>query len=275
MDRSDVTLERMRSFVRVAERGSLSAVAREFGVGQSTITRHLRELEDALGVALISRTTRRLALTAEGLAYYENSLRILHLVEQAGAEARDRRDAPAGTVRLSCTAALGVLHVGAIVFAFQDRYPDISVDLSLTDERVDLVREGMDLAIRLGPLADSALRLRAVGRSERRLVAAPAYLAARGRPLTPEDLVGHEGIRMTNVARERYPGPRRTGGRAPRGALRRPPPGRSRAGRAGCGPGQGGASRPRTAGSSRIASPTAGSRRSCRTTPCRRCRSAC
>ncbi|ONF50939.1 LysR family transcriptional regulator [Methylobacterium radiotolerans] len=200
MDRSDVTLERMRSFVRVAERGSLSAVAREFGVGQSTITRHLRELEDALGVALINRTTRRLALTAEGLAYYENSLRILHLVEQAGAEARDRRDAPAGTVRLSCTAALGVLHVGAIVFAFQDRYPDISVDLSLTDERVDLVREGMDLAIRLGPLADSALRLRAVGRSERRLVAAPAYLAARGRPLTPEDLVGHEGIRMTNVA---------------------------------------------------------------------------
>lgn len=157
MDRSDVTLERMRSFVRVAERGSLSAVAREFGVGQSTITRHLRELEDALGVALINRTTRRLALTAEGLAYYENSLRILHLVEQAGAEARDRRDAPAGTVRLSCTAALGVLHVGAIVFAFQDRYPDISVDLSLTDERVDLVREGMDLAIRLGPLADSAL----------------------------------------------------------------------------------------------------------------------
>jgi DNA-binding transcriptional LysR family regulator len=200
MDRSDVTLERMRSFVRVAERGSLSAVAREFGVGQSTITRHLRELEDALGVALITRTTRRLALTAEGVAYYESSLRILQLVEQAGAEARDRRHAPAGTVRLSCTAALGVLHVGAIVFAFQDRYPEISVDLSLTDERVDLVREGMDLAIRLGPLADSALKLRALGRSERRLVAAPAYLAARGRPLTPEDLAGHEGIRMTNVA---------------------------------------------------------------------------
>lgn len=200
MDQSDVTLERMRSFVRVAERGSLSAVAREFGVGQSTITRHLRELEDALGVALITRTTRRLALTEEGVAYYKNSLRILHLVEQAGAEARDRRDAPAGTVRLSCTAALGVLHVSAIVFALQDRYPDISVDLRLTDERVDLIREGMDLAVRLGPLADSALKLRALGHSERRLVASPAYLAARGRPLTPEDLAGHEGIRMTNVA---------------------------------------------------------------------------
>lgn len=200
MDRSDVTLERMRSFVRVAERGSLSAVAREFGVGQSTITRHLRELEDALGVALITRTTRRLALTAEGLAYYENSLLILRLVEEAGAEVRDRRHAPAGTVRLSCTAALGVLHVGALVFAFQDRHPGISVDLSLTDARIDLVREGMDLAIRLGSLADSSLKLRALGRSGRRLVAAPAYLAARGRPRTPQDLAAHEGIRMANIA---------------------------------------------------------------------------
>jgi DNA-binding transcriptional LysR family regulator len=200
MDQSDVTLERMRSFVRVAERGSLSAVAREFGVGQSTVTRHLRELEDALGVALITRTTRRLALTAEGAAYYSDSLRILRLVEQAGAEARSRAQAPSGMVRLSCTAALGVLHVGAIVFAFQDRYPEIAVDLSLTDERIDLVREGMDLAIRLGPLADSALKLRALGRSERRLVAAPAYLMARGRPQSPQDLSGHEGIRMTNVA---------------------------------------------------------------------------
>ena len=200
MDQSDVTLERMRSFVRVVERGSLSAVAREFGVGQSTITRHLRELEDALGIALITRTTRRLALTAEGSAYYSDSLRILRLVEQAGAEARSRAQAPSGIVRLSCTAALGVLHVGAFVFAFQDRYPEIAVDLSLTDERVDLVREGMDLAIRLGPLADSALKLRALGRSERRLVAAPAYLMARGRPQSPQDLSGHAGIRMTNVA---------------------------------------------------------------------------
>ncbi|MCJ2018069.1 LysR family transcriptional regulator [Methylobacterium sp. E-065] len=200
MDQSDVTLERMRSFVRVAERGSLSAVAREFGVGQSTITRHLRELEDALGVALITRTTRRLALTAEGAAYYSDSLRILRLVEQAGAEAHSRAQAPSGIVRLSCTAALGVLHVGAIVFAFQDRYPEIAVDLSLTDERIDLVREGMDLAIRLGPLADSALKLRALGQSERRLVAAPAYLMARGRPQSPQELSDHEGIRMTNVA---------------------------------------------------------------------------
>ena len=200
MDKSDVTLERMRTFVRVAERGSLSAVARELGVGQSTITRHLRELEEAVGVPLLSRTTRRVTLTDEGSRYYADSVQILRLVEQAGDEARGTRGAPAGTIRLSCTAAFGVLHVTRLIFAFQDRYPDIGVDLSLTDERVDLVREGVDIALRLGPLTDSSMKLRALGTSARLLVAAPDYLTACGRPTVPQDLSAHEGIRMSNIA---------------------------------------------------------------------------
>jgi DNA-binding transcriptional LysR family regulator len=200
MDRSDITLERMRTFVRVAERGSLSAVARELGVGQSTITRHLRELEEAIRAPLLSRTTRRVTLTDEGSRYYAHTVQILRLVEQAGDEARGARGAPAGTIRISCTAAFGVLHASRLIFTFQDRNPDIGVDLSLTDERVDLVREGVDIALRLGPLADSALKLRALGQSRRLLVAAPAYLAARGRPTVPRDLSAHEGIRMSNVA---------------------------------------------------------------------------
>jgi DNA-binding transcriptional LysR family regulator len=175
MDRSDVTLERMRSFVRVAERGSLSAVARELGVGQSTMTRHLRELEDAVGAPLLSRTTRRVALTDEGSRYCANCVQILRLVEQAGDEVRVTRGAPAGTIRVSCTAALGVLHVSRLIFAFQDRYPDIGLDLSLTDERVDLVREGVDIALRLGPLADSAIKR---GRS-----------ASRGGCLSPRRII--------------------------------------------------------------------------------------
>ncbi|MFS8116016.1 LysR family transcriptional regulator [Rhizobium jaguaris] len=200
MDKSDVTLERMRTFVRVAERGSLSAVARELGVGQSTVTRHLWELEEAIGVPLLSRTTRRVTMTDEGSRYYANSIQILRLVEQAGDEARGTRGAVAGTIRLSCTAAFGVLHVSRLIFAFQDLYPDIGVDLSLTDERVDLVREGVDVALRLGPLTDSSMKLRALGHSRRLLVAAPDYLAERGRPAGPQDLSGHEGIRMSNVA---------------------------------------------------------------------------
>jgi DNA-binding transcriptional LysR family regulator len=200
MDKSDLTLERMRTFVRVAERGSLSAVARELGVGQSTVTRHLRELEEAVGVPLLSRTTRRVTMTDEGSRYYARSVEILRLVEQAGDEARGTRGAPAGTVRISSTAAFGVLHVSRLIFAFQDRYPDIGVDLSLTDERVDLVREGVDIALRLGPLTDSSMRLKALGQSRRLLVAAPDYLAERGRPAVPQDLTGHEGIRMSNIA---------------------------------------------------------------------------
>ena len=200
MAKSDVTFERMRSFIRVAERGSLSAVARELRVGQSTITRHLRELEEAVGVPLLSRTTRRVTMTDEGSRYYANCVQILRLVEQAGDEARGTRGAPAGTIRISCTAALGVLHVSRLIFAFQDRYPDIGIDLSLTDERVDLVREGVDIALRLGPLTDSSMKLRALGQSQRLLVAAPAYLDARGRPTGPQDLSGHEGIRMSNIA---------------------------------------------------------------------------
>jgi DNA-binding transcriptional LysR family regulator len=190
----------MRTFVRIADRGSLSAVGRELGIGQSTVSRHLRELEEAVGVPLLSRTTRRITLTDEGSRYYANCLQILRLVEQAGNEARGARGAPSGTIRLSCTAAFGVLHVSPLVFAFQDRYPDISVDLSLTDERIDLVREGVDIALRLGPLTDSSMKLRPLGQSQRLLVAAPNYLAARGRPTAPQDLSGHEGIRMTNVA---------------------------------------------------------------------------
>jgi DNA-binding transcriptional LysR family regulator len=200
MDKSDVTLERMRTFVRVAERGSLSAVARELGLGQSTVTRHLRELEEAVGVPLLSRTTRRVTMTDEGGRYYADSVQILRLVEQAGDEARGTRGAPAGMIRISCTAAFGVLHVSRLIFAFQDRYPDIGIDLSLTDERVDLVREGVDIALRLGPLTDSSMKLRALGQSRRLLVAAPEYLAARGRPAGLHDLSGHEGIRMSNIA---------------------------------------------------------------------------
>jgi DNA-binding transcriptional LysR family regulator len=200
MDQSNVTLERMRTFVRVAERGNLSAVARELGAGQSTVTRHLRELEEAVGASLLNRTTRRVALTDEGSRYYNQCVQILRLVDQAAEEIRDNHGAPSGTVRVSCTAALGVLHVTRLIFAFQARHPGIRVDLSLTDERIDLVKEGVDIALRLGPLADSSMKLHHLGQSERLLVAAPSYLAVHGRPVNPADLVNHNVIRMANVA---------------------------------------------------------------------------
>lgn len=200
MDRSDVTLERMRTFVRIADRGNLSAVARELEAGQSTVTRHLRELEEALGVPLLNRTTRRVTLTEEGSRYYAHCVQILRLVEQASEEIRDTSTAPHGIIRVSCTAALGVLHITRLIFAFQSRYPDIRIDLSLTDERIDLVKEGVDIALRLGPLSDSSMKLHHLGDSARLLVASPDYLATHGRPDKPADLAAHNVIRMSNIA---------------------------------------------------------------------------
>jgi DNA-binding transcriptional LysR family regulator len=200
MDKSEISFERMRTFVRVVERGNLSAVARELGVGQSTVTRHVQDLEEAVGVPLLSRTTRRVTLTEEGSRYYADCIQILRLAEQSVEEARTSRSALAGSIRISCTAALGVLHITKLIFAFQDLQPDIAIDLSLSDERIDLVREGVDMAFRLGPLTDSSMKLRALGESRRLLVAAPDYLARHGRPTVPQDLAGHQAIRMSNVA---------------------------------------------------------------------------
>jgi DNA-binding transcriptional LysR family regulator len=200
MDRSDVTLERMRSFVRVVERGSLSAVAREEGVGQSTVSRHVAELEAALGASLLNRTTRRVTLTDEGRRFHAEARTVLRLVDEATDGVRNAGGGLTGTVRVSCTAALGVRHVCRALFAVQDRYPGISIDLSLTDERIDLVREATDIAIRLGPLAESSLQRKAIGRSRRILVASRGYLADHGRPQNPADLARHLAIRMSNVA---------------------------------------------------------------------------
>ncbi|GCD59906.1 LysR family transcriptional regulator [Acetobacter pasteurianus NBRC 3280] len=180
MEQSLISLERMRTFVRVAERGNLAAVALETGTGPSTITRHLRELEEGLGVSLLTRTTRRTALTDEGARYYAHCVQILSLVEQASQEMRDTRQATAGTVRISCTGALGVLHFGRLIYEFQDRNPGIRVEFGLTDERIDLVREGVDIAIRLGPLTDCAMKLRSLGESGRLLVASPEWLRRHG-----------------------------------------------------------------------------------------------
>ena len=200
MDRSAITLERMRTFVRVAERGNMSAVARELGIAQSSVTRHLRELEEALGISLLNRTTRHIALTDEGNRFYANAVHIIRLVERSADEASAARGASAGTVRITCTAALGVTHISRLIFAFQERHRDIGIDFSLNDNRVDLVQDGADIALRLGPIEDSSMKLRALGRSRRVLVASPSYLAVHGRPEKPDDLRLHQIVRMSNIA---------------------------------------------------------------------------
>lgn len=200
MDKSEVTLERMRTFVRVAERSSFSAVARELGAGQATISRHVSELEHALGVVLINRTTRRLALTPEGERYHQDARDILSRVEEATDELHRAGDGLSGPIRISCTAALGIRHVAKALFGFQDRHPGIAIDLNVSDVRIDLVHEAADIAIRLGPLEDSSMLRKFVGSSRRVLVASRGYLALHGAPESPDDLLHHRTIRMSNVA---------------------------------------------------------------------------
>lgn len=193
-------LELMRTFVRVVERGNLSAVAREAALGQATVSRHLKDLEAAVGTQLLQRTTRQLGLTEAGALYYERARTILGLLDQTHEDIRAAQALPGGVVRLSCTSAFGVLHLSRILFAFQDLHPRIRIDLGLTEERIDLVREDVDLVVRLGALGDSSLVARRLGQAQRLLVASPGYLASHGTPHSPQDLARHNGIRFLGLA---------------------------------------------------------------------------
>jgi LysR family transcriptional regulator, regulator for bpeEF and oprC len=180
----------MRVFMRAVETGSFSAVAREQGIGQPNVSRHLATLEQYLGTRLRHRSTRKLALTPEGERYYAESRRILDAVEEAESNARGE-DKPGGLLRVTCPTGLARTHVLPGVKLFLDRYPGIELDLQIADQFSDMVEEGVDVAIRIGALSDSTLRARRIGVAERICVASPDYLDAHGTPRVPEDLVRH------------------------------------------------------------------------------------
>jgi DNA-binding transcriptional LysR family regulator len=190
----------MQTFVRLVERGSFSGVARELGTGQATISRRLQELESGLGATLLKRTTRRLSPTDVGAEYYGRAKSILTLFEEAQESVRASQTSARGQVRLTCTSAFGILFVCRMLFAFQNVHSQIRIDLGLSDERVDLIRADVDLAIRLGTLPDSSLLARKLGDLRRVLVASPEYLARHGVPRRPSDLSEHNGIRFAGIA---------------------------------------------------------------------------
>lgn len=180
----------MEVFATAIERGSFSAAARILGLSPSAVSRTISGIEARFGVRLIARTTRALAMTAEGEAYYHAARRILGdlaEVEQAIGE----QAAPRGRLRISTTLSYGRLHIVPLLGDFLDLYPGIIVDISLTDAVIDLVEERADVAIRIGPLPDSPLIARRLGESDRAVVASPAYVARHGEPMAPEDLHAH------------------------------------------------------------------------------------
>lgn len=193
------TLDELQAFTRVVEAGSISAAAEQLGQTASGISRALGRLENKLGVTLLRRTTRRLELTEEGVLFLAQARRILVAVEDAEEQMSLRRQAPAGRLRVDAATPF-LLHVLIpLVPGFRQRYPQIELELTSNEENIDLLEQRTDLAIRIGTLRDSSLHARPLGYSPVRVLASPAYLAARGTPNSPEQLSGHELLGFTQL----------------------------------------------------------------------------
>jgi DNA-binding transcriptional LysR family regulator len=184
-------LDGIAAFARVVDSGSFSAAARRLGISKSAVSAHVQRLEERLGIRLLNRTTRRLSVTEAGAAYYRHCARILAEAEAAEQAANALQREPRGTLRISAPDSFGWMHVAPAVPAFLKRYPDLSVEITLSWAHVNLLDEGLDLAIRIGVLENSALVVRKLAPSRLVVCAAPAYLKERGTPREPDDLAKH------------------------------------------------------------------------------------
>lgn len=192
MDRIDA----MQAFVAVADLEGFAPAARKLGLSPSAITRLIAALEERLGARLLQRTTRQVTLTDAGSRYLERARRILADVEEAEDAVESERTRPEGRLVISAPFGFGRLHVSPVVSAYLKRYPDVGVDLRLSDRRINLVEDGVDLAVRLGHLPDSTLVARHVGQMRRIVVASAGYLKLRGEPKRPADLTSHDTIQF-------------------------------------------------------------------------------
>jgi DNA-binding transcriptional LysR family regulator len=189
----------MAAFVRVVEAQGFSAAAPALGLTPSAVSKLVTRLETRLGVRLLQRTTRALHLTADGEAFYEQARRIVGEIAALEAELTDRRGTPQGLLRVTTSLAFSTHQLAPSIGEFLERYPAVQLELIPTDRVVDLVEEGVDIAIRVGRLADSSFMARKIGEDVRLVCAAPAYLARHSRPERPEELVRHNCI----VSRDR------------------------------------------------------------------------
>jgi DNA-binding transcriptional LysR family regulator len=186
----------MRAFVGVAEHQSFSAAANVLGLTPSAVSKLITRLEERLGVRLLHRTTRRLALTSEGDLYFARARQILADIEEAEAEVTKSRGSPRGHLHVNTSNGFGVHQLAPALPDFLMRYPDIEVELSITDRIVDLVADHADMTIRAGRIVDMSLTARKIADYERTICAAPSYLARCGVPRTPADLAKHVCIVM-------------------------------------------------------------------------------
>jgi len=189
----------MSAFVRSVDGGGFSAAARELGLTPSALSKLVTRLEDRLGARLLQRTTRRLQLTPEGEAFYVRSRRILADMDEAEAEVVAAGVRPTGLLRLHCGSAFGMHQLAPAIPLFLERHPGVELDITISDEPLVGLGEGVDLAIRIGALDESSMVARRICNLERVICAAPAYLERCGTPRTPDDLQQHNCLWITSL----------------------------------------------------------------------------
>ena len=187
-------------FVAIAEAGSLSAAGRRLGMPLSTVSRYLAALEDQVGVRLITRTTRELALTEPGRHYLQSCRRIVAELEAAELRLAGEHQEPQGELAVTAPVVFGRLHVQPVVVEFLRMFPRVTARLLLVDRTVDLIEEGLDVSVRIGALPNSSLIATRVGSIRHITCASPAYLASRGRPSSPQELRNHDCISFTALS---------------------------------------------------------------------------
>lgn len=181
----------MQTYARIVELGSFAAAADKMGQARSVVTRQIAYLEEKYGVRLLNRTTRKLSMTDAGRAFYDRVRPILAEVADLELSLQAEGQAPSGRLRISAPVSFGILHLGPAIAEYLLRYPDVVIDLDLNDRVVDLVEDGYDVAVRIGPLQDSSLVARPLAPQQLLVCAAPAYLERHGAPQVPEDLKQH------------------------------------------------------------------------------------
>jgi DNA-binding transcriptional LysR family regulator len=204
-------LQAMEMFVRVVETGSFSQAAKEFATTQPTVTKQVAAIEQRLQVRLLNRNTRGVSPTEAGSLYYEKCKSILRETEEADSVVRLAQQEPQGLLRIGSSVAFGRRVLVPLVLEFMAAHPELQVDLSFEDRYTDLVGQGIDVAVRMGKLADSGLGARFLGINPWLLVAAPAYLRSAGAPAEPMDLARHaaliySSVQGSDVWRVRVPG---------------------------------------------------------------------
>jgi len=200
MDRTDA----IAVFIAVADQGSFAAAARRLGRSPASVTRAVADLESRLGVRLLTRTTRAVSTTEAGQRFLGGAKRVLADLDEIERAAAGQGTAPRGELRLTAPILFGRLHVLPIVTEFLDRFPEVQAALALVDRPVDLVEEGLDVAVRIGALGESSAVATRVGALRRIVVASPDYLARRGTPQRPADLTDHDVVAFSGIAGVEY-----------------------------------------------------------------------